>query len=140
MLFEWCLLLRSLSTVLHSGISGTLLHLLSLPPQMPHVSMPSLEEEQVSCQDVTLPSGLTTAVVFCSLVKSHLLNFFNLQIGEMMPLGLGVFTVLVAWSCFCLPCSTFQKALSQQQQATSVFKFSAFLAIKATRSKRIGRE
>lgn len=43
---EWCtVLLRNLSTVLHSSRSGTLLHLLPCP-QMLHVFMSSCQEEQ----------------------------------------------------------------------------------------------
>lgn len=99
-------LLRNLSTVLQKW------HLASSasPQTKPHVSMPSLEEEQLSCLDVT-----RTGLVWFNVLHSWQFDLLNsLQptnwFVKWCPHGVGVFALMVAWLPFCLPCSTFLKA------------------------------
>lgn len=96
-------------------------------PQTPHASTPSFEEEQVSCQDVTLLSGLVWLSVLHSWQFTSIkLSWTYRLIREMMPLGLGMFALVVAWLPFCLPCSIFLKASCLNQARPLLVPFRRF--------------
>lgn len=99
MLSEWCtVLLRNLSTALHSGRSGTLLHLLTCPSiaSCSHAPLPP-KVEQISYQDVTFPSGLICSLVLHSRLLTIKCCSTYKSICEMMPLDIGVFALMFAW-------------------------------------------
>lgn len=111
MLSEWCtVLLRNLSTVLQSGRSGTLLHLLPCP-------------SNTSCIHALLRRGTGFLpwcnssfwpYVRCGVLHSWQLTSLKLStyklINEIMPLCLGLFALNGCPVTFLSPCTTYLKA------------------------------
>lgn len=107
MLSEWCtVLLRNLSTVLHSGRSCTLLHLLPCPSNAScsHALFWRGADYLPRCNSSFWPYVHSWQFTSIKLYSTYKL------LCEMKPLGFGVFILLVACLSFRLPYSTFLKA------------------------------
>lgn len=104
-MFEWhTVLRRNISTLLHSGRSGTLLDLLPCP-------------SNASCC-VSLPSWRGAALLprCISSIWPYVHSWHSLQPTDCRvkwcPLVFGVFALLVAWLLFCLSRSIFREIAS----------------------------